>query len=481
MSRDTLPPAPPRESQYGVDPKYVTMRGAELDGMTGVGLRELVPGMPEVIFPSAEGVSAVRKATEETLSTVDLSKIKPGSTVNILASHHGFTFLRGEPYAEMLRTIKDFIESRTDAKEIRLRAGVGMRFRETEEDIKSLGLDEHFHGKAVGVAPIDAGVPIETKIGTLYGLRKCYDADVIIHVHNSDVREVHFHRQVDRAVKPFGMSYARAETRSTYHWNLGPRAANFVARSIFDSEFVQEKYGFSCFMIMSTGGVVTVDADNDLYALNDRVTVGGMKNYGKIITLMGEIDECIVILDFPCPVPYVFAAGVIYANMVGANVDLFDLDNPLPPYTWYTETYYDDRGKPLADFVPPVNPAIRTVVHNYAWTGYPSAFFAEHTPTIVVGKEQAAHFSRDPMNLNYMRYALVADELNAAMDFAYRATRTDKVMIFDGATGGMNVSHSLAEFLRERAPAVIQRVDQELMPKWLSQRSVDASLLNLVA
>ena len=55
------------------------------------------------------------------------------------------------------------------------------------------------------------------------------------------------------------------------------------------------------------------------------------------------------------------------------------------------------------------------------------------------------------------------------------------VLIFDGATGGMNVSHSLADFLRERAPAVIQRVDQELMPKWLSQRSVDASLLNLVA
>ena len=55
------------------------------------------------------------------------------------------------------------------------------------------------------------------------------------------------------------------------------------------------------------------------------------------MTLLGEIDDCIVGLDFPCPVPYVFAAGVIYANFVGANVDLFDLENPLPPYTWYTE------------------------------------------------------------------------------------------------------------------------------------------------
>ena len=129
----------------------------------------------------------------------------------------------------MLRTIKDFVQSETEVKEVRLRAGLGMRFRETEEYIKSHGLDDYFNGKALGVAPVDEGVPIDTRIGTLYGLRKMYDADVIIHAHNSDVREVHFHRQVDRAVKPFGMSYARTETRSTYHWNLGPRAANFCS------------------------------------------------------------------------------------------------------------------------------------------------------------------------------------------------------------------------------------------------------------
>lgn len=481
MSRQTFEPAPPRQSQYGVDPKYVVMRGAELSDMVGVGLKELFPTMPEVIYPNGRGPEVIRNSTEAALSKVDFSKIKPGSTVNILASHHGFTFLRGEPYAEMLRTIKDVVEREAEPKEVRLRAGVGMRFRETEEYIKSHGLDDYFKGKAVGVAPIDAGVPIETKLGTLYGIRKVYDADVIIHAHNSDVREVHFHRQVDRAVKPFGMSYARAETRSTYHWNLGPRAANFVARSIFDSDFVQSKYGFSCFMIMCPAGVITVDADNDLYALNDRITVGGMKNYGKIITLMGEIDECIVILDFPCPVPYVFAGGVIYANLVGANLDLFDLDNALPPYTWYTETYYDHQGKPLIPEIPPVNPAIRTVVHNYAWTGYPSAFFAEHTPTIVVGQEQAAHFGRDPMNQKYMDYAVTAGDLRSAIDFAYRTTKTDKVMIFDGAAGGINVSRSLADLLTKRAPEVSDRVDKLLMPKWLEQRSVDVKLLSRVA
>ncbi len=295
------------------------------------------------------------------------------------------------------------------------------------------------------------------------------------------MREVHFHRQVDRAVKPFGMSYARVETRSTYHMNMGPRAANFVARAIFDSEFVQSKYAFSCFMIMSPAGVVSIDADNDLYAINDRVTVSGMKYYGKLITLFGQIDACIVILDFPCPVPYVFAGGVIYANLIGANIDLFDLDNPLPPYTWYTETFYDDTGKPLLHEIPPVNPAIRMVVHNYAWTGYPAVFFAQQTPTIMVGREQAAHFDRDPMNLGYMQHALLADNLDQAMSFAYRVTGTDKVMVFDGATAGINVSRTLADHLRAAAPGVSDKVDRELLQKWLAQREVDLELVRKVA
>jgi hypothetical protein len=480
MYNEPLQPAPTRESQYGVDPSFVKKRGAELENITSVPLPELIPDQPSIIYPSDKGLEAVRAETEAALASVDMSMITEGKTVNILASHHGFTFLGGFPYAEMLRTIKDVLEARTPVKQVRLRAGLGMRFRETEEYIKSHGLDEYFEGKALGIAPIDAGIPIETKLGTLYGLKKAYDADFIIHAHNSDVREVHFHRQVDRAVKPFGMSYARCETRSTYHMNLGPRAANFVARAIFESDFVQSKFAFSAFMIMSPAGAITIDADNDLYAINDRTTVGGMKHYGKIMTLFGAIDECVVILDFPCPVPYVFASGVIYANMVGANIDLFDLDNPLPPYTWYTETFYNEHGQPLIPDIPPVNPAIKTVVHNYAWIGYPAVFFAEQTPTIVVGAEQAKLFDRDPMNLNYMKSALLSDNLDGAMEFAYRTTGTDKVMIFDGASGGLNVSRSLADHLRKVAPEVNRRVDEELMPKWLAQRNIDPALLEQV-
>jgi hypothetical protein len=471
-----IKPIPPRESQYGIAPSLVKKRVSELPGMTSVSLKELFPDLPEVIFPNEEGVAVIRKATEKALQKVDMSKIKPEHSVNILASHHGFTLLGGEPYAEMLKTIKDVIEGRTGCKNIRLRAGVGLRFRETEEYIKRYGLDEYFNGKAIGVAPIDEGIPIETEVGTLYGIRKIYDADWIVHAHNSDVREVHFHRQVDRAVKPFGMSYARIETRSTYHQNLGPRAANFTARSIFDSPFVQSKFAFASFLTMAPNGIIGVDADNDLYALNDRVTQTGCLYYGKIMTLFGEIDECIAALDFPCPVVYVFSAGVIYANFAGANTDLFDLDMPLPAYTWYTEAFYGKAGRPLLKDIPPINPAIKMCVHNYAWTGYPSAFFSEHIPTVVVGQQQADLFDRDPQNFTYMKNAVVADSTESAMDFAYRTTGTRKVIIFDGAMSGINVSEPMAELLIKKAPAVSERVDNELLPKWLRQRGVDLSV-----
>ena len=472
--RPPIKPIPPRKSQYGIDPALVAQRGSDLPDITSVLLAELLPDLPAVIYPNPAGapagLAAVRQAAEAALAGVDMSMIQPGDSVNILASHHGFTLLGGDAYAEMLRAIRDMVEQRTGATNIRLRAGVGLRFRETEEYIKRFELDRYFNGKAEGVAPIDRGIPIQTEIGTLYGIARVYDARWIIHAHNSDVREVHFHRQVDRAVKPFGMSYARIETRSTYHQNLGPRAANFVARAIFDSPFVQSKFAFTCFLVMAPNGVVRIDADNDLYAVNDRLTVDGCRYYGSMMTLLGEIDDCIAILDFPAPVPYNFAAGVIYANFCGANVDLFDLEQPLPPYTWYTEAYYGKDGKPLVEGIPPVNPAIRMCIHNYAWTGYPSVFFSEQAPTVVVGEAQAQLMRDDPQNIYYMDHALTAQSLKAAMNFAHRATNSDNILVFDGAAGGINVSLPLADLLKRRAPAVAERVRSELRPRWLRQR-----------
>ncbi|MEW6663490.1 MAG: hypothetical protein AB1447_14225, partial [Bacillota bacterium] len=67
---------------------------------------------------------------------------------------------------------------------------------------------------------------------------------------------------------------------------------------------------------------------------------------------------------------------------------------------------------------------------------------------------------------------VVAETLEGAMEFAYKAAGTRKVLIFDGAMGGINLSEPLAEFLLKKAPAVSRRVEEELLPKWLRQRGV---------
>jgi hypothetical protein len=111
-------------------------------------------------------------------------------------------------------------------------------------------------------------------------------------------------------------------------------------------------------------------------------------------------------------------------------------------------------------------------VHNYAWTGYPSAFFSEHIPTVIVGKEQAELFDRDAQNATYTRHARIVDTTEEAMAYARRATGTDKILVFDGAFGGINLSQPLADLLVKRAPDVSRRVDEELLPKWLRQRGI---------
>jgi len=469
---ELVKPLPPIQSRYGPPPESIRKRAYELPDIVSVKVRDLFPSIPQPVYPSEKGVNAVREATEKALEKVDMSIIKPGDTVNVLGSHHGFTILGGYPYAEMLRTIKDVMHEKTGTDQIRLRVGVGLRFKEADEHIKRHKLDEYYDGKARGIAPIDEGIPVETEIGTLYGIKAAYDAKWIVHAHNSDVREIHFHRHVDRAVKPFGMSYARIETRSTYHHNLGPRGANFVARAIFSSKFVQDKWTFACFLKPSPAGILGVDADNDLFALDKRLTIDNFRYYGRILTLLSSIDECIAVLDFSCPIPYVFVAGMIFANFSAASVDIFDLDNPLPGYTWYTEALYDRNDKPLIPEIPPINPAIKALVINYSWGGYPSVFWAKHIPTIVVGEKQAEVFSSDPQNIEFMKYSVKADDLETAIRFAQKIAGTDKILIFDGAPEALNVSKSLAEYLIKKAPEIEEKMDKELIPKWCRQRGI---------
>lgn len=472
MGQKTLKPADPARSQYTIEPGLLKMRGADLPGMTSVSFRDLLPSIPAPIFPSDQGIEAIRRATRESLSGVDLTKIKKGDSVNILASHHGFTLLGGAPYAEMLKVTRDVIEEWTGTEDIRLRAGVGLRFRETEEYIKRFSLDQYFKGKAKGMAPVDEGIPIETEFGTLYGLKRAYDAKWIVHAHNSDLRELHNHRLIDRILKPFAMSYARIETRSTYHQNFGPRSSNIIPRAVFNSDFVQSKFVFSIILTTSPNGISGISADNDLFKQNDHITIDALCWYGKLLTLLKEIDQCIVLLDGPYPIGYMKAGGIVFDNFAGLSVDEFDLDHGWPPFSRYTEMYFNEQGLPLLKEIPPLNPAIKWIINNYCFIGYPSTFFAQHVPTVVVSRALADLINSCPQNPQYMRYAVMADGLEETIRFVAKASGTSNVIAFDGAVGGFNLTEPLADLLRSKASGIEERVETQLLPKWCRQRNL---------
>ncbi len=474
MKTTTLSPAPARVSSYNIDPQSLKLRAVELPGLTSVKIPDLFPDAPQPIeaASTAELKQAIREHTLRELGKTDLSRIQPGDSVNILASHHGFTIQGGEAYAEMIRVIHDEVVRRTGTDNIRLRAGNGLRFRESEEYIKRFKLDEYFQGKAEGIAPMDPGVPIETEIGTLYGIQKAYDARWIIHAHNNDIRELHYHRQLGRLFKPFAMSYATIETRSAYHQSMGPRSANLIPRMIFDSKLVQEKFICSVILQVSPTGIIGVDANNDLVAQDKYFTRLNLSWYGKVVTLLSRIKELILIIDYPGPIPYTTAGGILFGNFLNATVDEYDLSIPFTPFTRYTDMLYPE-DKPLKQGVlPPPNPAIKALIINYASKGYPSTFFAQQLPTFVIGA-QADLLQGCEQNTQFMDFAIRVKDLPLAVDFAKRITGTKNILIFDGAVGGFNVSEPLAQEIKSLAPEVIREVDKVLMPKWLKQRGIN--------
>ncbi|MCR4442993.1 MAG: hypothetical protein QHH10_11670 [Peptococcaceae bacterium] len=471
MPRPTLKPLEPRVSQYGIAPHELKKRACELPGMTSLLVKELFPEIPDPIYTGTE-LEVIREEVRKSLQNIDFSRIKPGDSVNILTSHHGFTIAGGRPFAEMLKTIKDEVQARTGATDIRLRAGVGVRFRESEEYIKHFELDKYFNGKAECIAPVDRPIKIETIMGPLYGIAKAYDAKWIIHAHNDDVREVHLHRMIDRILKPFGMSYARIETRSTYHSNMGSRAANFIARAIYESPFVQEKFAGSVIMKVCPTGIIGFDSDIDLIKQSDRITVEILELFGKWIRCLNRIKECIVVIDCPCPIPYTFGAGLIFANFMQANVDIFDLSLPVTPYGPVSEQTYDEQGRQTVPWIPTINPAIKMMINNYSYKGFPSNFYSEQIPTIVVGQAMAKLFEHCESSNQYMKNAVIAWDLDHAMKYAKKVTKTENVLVFDGAQGGVNVSESLREFMLENSADVSEEVTT-LMPKWLKQRGIE--------
>ena len=444
---------------YGPPPQ--TTRGRDLSGMVSIKVRDLFPDVPEAIYTGDADVSPVRASTERALASVDMSMIKAGDTVNILCSEHGFGMLGGWAYTEMLTALRDAVVERTGCANVRLVVIAWLGAKESDEIIEYYGLKERFDGRVRGATPMDQGVPIETAMGTLYGLRKVYDGDWIIHAHYDDPREIYLHRAIDRITKPFGMSYARMETRSVFHITMGPRSGNFIGRAIADSDFVRSKLAFTATLLTSPDGVLAVDADNDLDAIGNRLTANILRSYGKMLALFRSIDECVAVIDGGKWPYYIHAGGLIFGHLFYNGVDWFDLDR------------IEDDVAIESSLGAGLSTSLKAAVINQALIGLNFTSLTLICPTIVANPDMVHALNHDFANPMFFKRAETAANLREAVDLAVQRAGTDKVIVFDGSYGSLNVSESMARHLAELAPQCSREVDDVLLPKWLKQRGID--------
>ena len=476
MYEKAIQPRPLMESVYQSPPHE---RAAAHPGFVSLAVGSLFPEMSDVIYCYGEDYSAIRASTLQTLQNVDMDMIKPEHRVHLLATEHGFSILGGRPYREMLATLRDVIVERTGCENIYLGVAAYRGFRESREVIEAFGLDELFDGKLFDFGPYDKGIAIETEVGTLYGIKKAYEADWIVHAYYDDPREMYFHRFLGKSFKAFIMSYARLESRSAYHYSYKNRSCNFLPVAIYRSPFIQERYAFSCMMRMSPAGVLTIDADNDLFALDRRITRGLLERYGKIHQLFESIDECVAVIDGGRWGYYVHAGGVTFGVFMWSNCrgrSIMDLDSP-SALMMIDEVPFEQRANlATAMLSDGINPALKAVVINQQWAGIPFLnLFSK--PIIVVGRDQMDYLKLDRANplfkdMGNLGVIRTARDFEKAMKKAYRTAHTDKVLIFDGSIGHFNLSPSLAEELVAKAPMVRKKVEEDLLPLWLSQRGL---------
>lgn len=87
-----------------------------------------------------------------------------------------------------------------------------------------------------------------------------------------------------RVFKAFTMDMARFETRNLYHHAFGTAIghgpiSNIVPTAIYDSDYVQSKWVFGTILRTTPAGVSGIDADNNLYAIDDRMMIENLKWY----------------------------------------------------------------------------------------------------------------------------------------------------------------------------------------------------------
>lgn len=202
----------------------------------------------------------------------------------------------------MLKTIKKVVEERTGNYNVRLRCVMYRTPMEGKEVVEYYNLMEEFEGNVEYVAAYDKAVPIKTRVGTVYGLEKCYDADKMIFAAYDDPREVYCSMYYRRVFKAFTMDMARFETRNLYHHAFGTAIghgpiSNIVPTAIYDSDYVQSKWVFGTILRTTPAGVSGIDADNNLYAIDDRMMIENLKWYPYMHQLLISLKDYSIVCD----------------------------------------------------------------------------------------------------------------------------------------------------------------------------------------
>lgn len=461
-----IPPPPFKQLLNGDKPaELIAERSADLPGMLALPVRELVPHMPRPIWsPNAEfgetDPEVIRRATREKIAAVDWTKIEEGRPVHLIANPHGFS-LMGEGYVAMLEEIQAYVsELRQTTVKVRIAESMGPLAN--PDWIKTYDLDERF-GDVANVNQIGPAGKIDTILGDQYVCKKLFTTPYFIHTHVTEPRETYFHRMVDRLLKPFGMSYVRLETRSAYHFGFGPRTGQMIAKAVFESEFIQQRYVATVVLNTVSEGVASVEADNDLYALDARMTKELLRNYGPLYRLLGMIDEVIPILDGHGCFVYNMGGGITFSNLLYADTDFLDLDNLALSAT---SGKYGREGLTMGN-----TEALAAVVINYMAGGVPVMPYIEDMASVHVATEVQARLLENDPSLSYIRdHVTVHAGLSQAVSAAQDLSGCQNLFAFDYTPGIFRVNEPMAQILLDAAPKAVELVETTLLPKWLSQR-----------
>lgn len=462
---------PPREiNDYSVSvySNKPAMLGYEAPGMVSVKVKDLFPNMPDAIYShSGDDLSKTTKSTREALEAMDMSMIKPGDTVNILTCEHGFLMFGGLPYVEMIKTIQDVVKERTGCYDICVKIVMYRTPREGEEVIDFYHLKEVF-GNVEGVSSYEKGVGIETRIGTLWGLEKVFNADHIIFAYYDDPREIYVNNYYRKAFKAFTMDLMRLETRTLFHFGFGSptghaTAGMIVPTSVYDSDFIQKKWCFCCFMRTTPNGLMKIEASESLYDMDVKCSETALKYYPYMNHLLTAMKDYTIILDGSRWVSYMHCAGLIAGINWNAYVDHYDLKNAALSPDEFRAAVMDTSKQNL-----------RSIIINQGWYGL-SIGFPRRYNTFLVGEELRALFDQDTFNHGFNQLPLIhhTKNLPEAMEEAKKLTGSDRFVVYDGSYGYINCTESAAEELFAKAPMIKEKVDNKLYPMYMKQRGYE--------